>query len=131
MIANLKDARAMRRMGLPLDTPVEHRVFSKEYSHHWFALMDAHYKFMDIMYEFVDASTPAMLKRVRRRFDKLVALVKTSPRFEDATERAILATFKQKHALPFLEYWTDALDAIADGTGLTIYPGDIPTWVEG
>jgi hypothetical protein len=32
MIANLKDARAMRRMGLPLDTPVEHRVFSKEYA---------------------------------------------------------------------------------------------------
>ena len=38
-ITNLEDARALQRMGYPLDTPVEYREFSKEYTRHWVALM--------------------------------------------------------------------------------------------
>jgi hypothetical protein len=59
-ITNLEDARAMQRMGMPLDTPVEHRMFSAEYTRHWVKLMNAHLKFIRTMGKYSKALTPAM-----------------------------------------------------------------------
>jgi hypothetical protein len=33
-ITRLEDARALKRMGVPLNTPIEDRTFSEEYSEH-------------------------------------------------------------------------------------------------
>jgi hypothetical protein len=35
---NLEDANSLKRMGLPLNMPVEHRKFARESSKHWLAL---------------------------------------------------------------------------------------------
>jgi hypothetical protein len=129
-ITNLEDARAMQRMGMPLDTPVEHRMFSAEYTRHWVKLMNAHLKFMRTMGKYSKSLTPAMWGKMGRRFDELITLVKMSPPFEDDTEQAILEMWKQGYAFPFLGYWAGALDAVEDGAELTIRPGDIPMWVE-
>jgi hypothetical protein len=48
----------MQRMGMPLDTPVEHRKFSAEYSRHWVALMNAHLKFMRCVFKHSRSPTP-------------------------------------------------------------------------
>ena len=66
----LDDARALKRMNIPLNTPVEHRTFSKAYSKHWFALMNAHTEFMLAMREYCDDADPrpGKWKLVRRRF---------------------------------------------------------------
>ena len=59
-VTNLEDARAMQRMGMPLDTPVEHRMFSAEYTRYWVKLMNAHLKFMRTMGKYSKSLTPAM-----------------------------------------------------------------------
>lgn len=129
-VTNLEDARAMQRMGMPLDTPVEHRMFSAEYTRHWVALMNAHLKFMRCVFKHSQSPTPKTWAKMDRRFDELSALAQTSPPLKDDTEQTILETFKQERAFPFLEYWAGALDAVEDGAELTIRPGDIPMWVE-
>ena len=129
-ITNLQDARAMQRMGMPLDTPVEHRKFSAEYTRHWVKLMEAHHKFMRTLSKYSQSATPAAWAKVDRRFDELMAVVKTSPPLKDDVEQTILDAFKQGRAFPFLEYWAGALDAVEDGAELTIRSGDIPTWVD-
>jgi hypothetical protein len=35
---NLEDANSLKRMGLPLNMPVEHRKLARESSKHWLAL---------------------------------------------------------------------------------------------
>jgi DNA invertase Pin-like site-specific DNA recombinase len=42
----LENARVFKRMKMPLNTPVENRTFSPEYTRHWVLLMDAHGGFM-------------------------------------------------------------------------------------
>jgi hypothetical protein len=129
-ITNLEDARAMQRMGIPLDTPVEHRMFSAEYTRHWIKLMQAHHKFILTMVKYSKSLTPAMWNKMGRRFDELITLVQTSPPFEDANEQAFLEMWKQRYAFPFLEYWAGAFDAAEDGAVLKIHSRDIPKWVE-
>src|SRR5437879_312417 len=72
MVTKLKDAKALKKMGAPLNTPVEQREFSKEYSKHWFALMKAHDRFMLAVGEYADddsplAGTPGMWRLLRGR----------------------------------------------------------------
>lgn len=129
-ITDLQDARALQRMGYPLDTPVEHRWFSAEYTRHWVAMMNAHLKFMRCVIKCSQSSTPAAWGKVQQRFDELIAVVQTSRPLKDDMELAILEEFKQGNAFPFLQYWADALAAVENGAELTIRPGDIPTWVE-
>jgi hypothetical protein len=33
-------------------------------------------------------------------------------------------------AIPFVEYWQNAIEAVDAGTPLTIRPGDIPKWTD-
>jgi hypothetical protein len=129
-VTNLEDARAMQRMSYPLDTPVEHRMFSKEYTRHWVKLMEAHIKFMRTMSKYSQSLTPAMWNKMGRRFDELITLVQTSPPFEDDTEQALHEMWKQRYAFPFLEYWAGVFDAAEDGAVLKISSDDIPMWVE-
>ena len=129
-ITNLEDARAMQRMGMPLDTPVEHRWFSAEYTRHWIKLMNAHHKFMRTMGKYSESLTPAMWNKMCRRFDELITLVQTSPPFKDDNEQAIHEAWKQGYAAPFLKFWAGAFDAAEDGAVLKISSSDIPMWVE-
>jgi hypothetical protein len=46
-ITSLEDARALKRLGVPLNTPIEHREFSPAYTDHWVDLMVAQAKFVE------------------------------------------------------------------------------------
>jgi hypothetical protein len=37
---NIEDANSLKRMGLPLSMPVEHRKFARENSKHWSDLLE-------------------------------------------------------------------------------------------
>ena len=46
MVTKLEHARAFKQMNIPLNTPVEERIFSAEYTRHWVHLMSAQDEFM-------------------------------------------------------------------------------------
>ena len=135
-ITKLENARVLKQMGAPLDTPVEERVCSLDYSRHWFALMDARDKFMVAVGEYAGSSpragSPCKWRLVRRRhtaLDKAARrCVDLLGRLQDVNERAILKSFLDQRAGPFIRFWADAIDAVDGGTPLTIRPGDIPPW---
>jgi hypothetical protein len=58
-ITKLEHTRVLKQIGWPLDTPVEERAFSLDYSRHWFALMDASDKFMAAVGEYAGSSPRA------------------------------------------------------------------------
>ena len=45
-------------------------------------------------------------------------------------EYALLGSFIIERALPFFEFWKDAIDTVDAGGNLTIQPGDLPQWID-
>jgi hypothetical protein len=128
-VTELQDAKALKRMHLPLNTPMEHREFSSEYTRHWVALLEAYAGFMVAVIKYSGTTSEAKWRTVVRRYNELVTLTEKEPPFKDENERVILAMFKEMRAIPFLEYWGDLIDAVEDGVeGLVIKPGDAPLW---
>src|SRR5437016_13926954 len=75
-ITSIGDARALKAANLPLNLPVEHRPFSREYTRHWVRLMDAHGAFVRAINDYVAgprAGSPGKWKLVRRRLTALDA----------------------------------------------------------
>ena len=131
-IINIHDAKAFKRMGMPLNTPVETRYFSEAYSRQWFGLDKVRDAFMFALYDY-DGET-VKWKRIKKRFDGLIKAVNRCNacigKLEDPNEQMILHAILEQRAVPFLQYWEDALDAIDNGATLTITPADWPRWTE-
>ena len=49
---------------------------------------------------------------------------------QDATEYALLRWFVAERAIPFIDFWANAIITIAEGNGLTIRPEDVPPWTD-
>jgi hypothetical protein len=49
---------------------------------------------------------------------------------QDGHEYMVLASFITERALPFIQFWADAVDAVEAGTAMRIDLGDIPPWIE-
>jgi hypothetical protein len=50
---------------------------------------------------------------------------------QDGHECLLLSRFLTERAIPFVEFWEGAIDAVDAGATLTIEPGDIPLWMDG
>ena len=139
-VTRLEHARHLKQAGLPLNTPVEDRTFSAAYSKHWLPLMDAHAAFMRAIGEFSDTQAPGKLTLAKRRLAALDAAtarcvdfmseLDTSDAEQDMHEAALLQFFITERALPFLEFWENAVAAVDAGTALTINLADIPRWTD-
>lgn len=148
MVTKLEHARALKQMKMPLETPVEERTFSAEYTGHWVHLMDAYDEFMRAVNEYTTgtrAGSPGKWKLIRRRlvaldqaFRQCVAFLGKlggdvlPPVFQteqDEQEHAMLGHFLTERAEPFIQFWRDAIDGVDAGASLEIKPGDIPTWL--
>jgi hypothetical protein len=148
-ITDLDDARFLKRAGLPLDLPLTHREFSREYSEHWLGLMNAHSRFTIAVLEYSEGArsgSSGKWKLVKRRFgdvrkamrdcDAFVSKLSGNvmpPVFEseqDEHECSLLSYFLADRAMPFVEYWQSAIAAVDGGTSLTIEPRDMPKWID-
>ena len=150
-IMRLDDARVLKKLGRPLNTPITHHAFSEAYSRHWFALMDAHTKFENAMFRFLldETQSPSKWWSARRRFIALereadrcvgfwIALggntpLDAAPVFkseQDAREYALLDFFISKRACPFLEFWQNAIEEAEAGNVPTFKLSDIPPWLD-
>lgn len=49
---------------------------------------------------------------------------------QDVHEYVLLGAFIAERALPFIEFWADAVDVVEAGGTLTITASDIPRWVD-
>ena len=151
-IVRLQDARALKQLCLLHSTPVNDQQCSEAYSRHWLALMNAHMEFMNAVCECSDAEPDAVSPCLWQAGRRLEALQKAAghcvdfvaelggdvpagaePVFksdQDATEYVLLRWFVAERAIPFIDFWANAFIAIADGSGLTIRPEDIPPWTD-
>jgi hypothetical protein len=66
---NLQDARALKRMGMPLNTPVERREFSEAYSKQWLGLMKAHGNFCGALAGYIEVSSAPKWRKLRKSVD--------------------------------------------------------------
>jgi hypothetical protein len=149
IITKIDDARHLKRAGLPLNLPVTHREFSRKYTEHWLGLMNAHDHFMNAVHQYSDdihAGSAVQWRLVKRRLDGMFKGMRQCEAFmhklggrvmprlfkseQDVHEYLILSAFLAERARPFTEYWQRAIDAVDNGTPLTIRMGDIQKWVD-
>jgi hypothetical protein len=134
---------------LPVNLPLEHRTFSDEYSEHWFGLIEAHARFMVAVTDYCDGARSGSLgkwKLLRRRFAALGRSMQDCDAFvgklggdsvppvyksdHDRGECYAMTYFLTDRAMPFAEFWQGVINAIDDGTPLTINASDIPKWLD-
>jgi hypothetical protein len=134
MVVRLEDARALKRMNAPLNTPVEEREFSPACKTRWDGLMDAQGAFMIALHEYVARGSLGKWRKLKR---KLMTLDRAATRCvefassqEENPERGLMIYFLHSRAVPFILYWAGAIDAVDAGAELTINPGDIPKWFD-
>ena len=152
-ITRLEHARILKQLNIPLNTQVEDRNFSQKYTEHWEVLMNAHIEFMLAMCEAFDgaqAQSPGKWQLVRRRLTALNRAANRCVEFvaelggnvgadaepvfkseQDEQEYVLLGWFIAERAIPFIEYWAEAIDTVDAGSELTIEPGDVPPWTDG
>jgi hypothetical protein len=144
MITNLQDAKALKKMGAALNTPVVHREFSREFGRHWRSLVHAQVRFLNAVFEYAaDGQNASVRKRqqVDRRLDDITKAIRRSDAFagrlgdanrsdQDRHEQDILTSFLIQRAVPFAEFWQEAIEALDNGVSLEIKPKDIPVWFD-
>jgi hypothetical protein len=135
MITNLEDT---------LNMPVIHREFSRAFDRHWDGLAYAQIKFLISVFGYAaDGQDASVRKRgqVGRRLDDITKAIRRSGAFtdkagdanrsdQDRYEQDILASFLIQRAVPFVEFWQEAIEALDDGVSLGIKPSDIPVWFD-
>jgi hypothetical protein len=77
-ITRLEDARALKQIGAPLNTPIEGRTFTTECSRHWFRVMKAHADFMVAVRSGKRAGTMGKWRALKRRL-KALGLTRKGP----------------------------------------------------
>jgi hypothetical protein len=134
-ITDIQDAKAFKRMGVPLNTPVtETRTFSHAYSKQWFSLGKAHDDFCGALADYIEAQSVPVWRKLCKSLNGIAREVKRAEvrlgKFEDSIEQALMVAFLQQRAIPFFEYWAQALEAVDDGATLEITPADWPIWTD-
>ena len=136
-ITSLRDAKARKKPGA-------HREFSHEFHKHWDRLVYAQVGLLNAIFQYAAVGTNASIRKRRKvghRIDDLTYAICRSDafaaRFADASgseqrkyEQGILASFLIQRAVPFVEFWQEAIEALDRGVSLEIKPRDIPIWFD-
>jgi hypothetical protein len=127
-ITKLENAKAMRRMCMPLNTPVIERTFSKQYSRLWVRYMKACMAFARATLDHSKKCNRKSWKRCDAAFHELIEInnicVQSSenPKWDEG-ERGILLALHEQKLWPFLE---EVAPAFEPGEPITLPP--IKTW---
>jgi hypothetical protein len=142
-ITCLQDAKAIKKMGAPLSTAVVDHKFSLEFSKHWEGLVYAQLSFLNAVFKYARGQNASVHKRreVGRGLDDIIKAIRRSDAFagklgdanrsdQDRHEQNILGFFLIQRAVPFVEFWQEAIEALDHGVSLKIKPCDIPVWFD-
>ena len=150
-ITDITDARYFKRKGLPLNSPVEHGTFSKEYSRHWVRLQKAYDELCGAMLAFIEASEHDVsfpkwkafkrgVKALEKEADRCNAFVgklcgmkspsdkPTCKTEQDKHEAHIMSFFLRKRAVPTLIYFESIIFVAETAGEVRIRQEDIPLW---
>jgi hypothetical protein len=121
-VTNVRDARALRSMGLPLNTEVKDGgTLSAEYSRRFRAILESYSGVIGaVIKQDSDKLLPAFQKFMRQvsraRAAKLTA----------THERAILNHFLQTRVQPAAEFWDEIIETLFSGKRVRVRREDIP-----
>lgn len=131
-VTSLGDAKAQKRMGVPLNTPVEHREFARESTKHWVALWNDLNAFCNAMCAYHDDSNEKTFEAWKRVLGKMgrhaKALLTHADRLEDRDEAAILYAFVERQVAPFRDGWCEVFEALEEGEPVTMRPINEWAW---
>jgi hypothetical protein len=140
-ITHLQDAKALKAIGVPSNTPVAHHKFSVKFSRHWGSLVVAQVRFLNAVFKYAAEGQNASVRRRRQvgsRLDDITKAIRRCDAFvvgganrsdQDEREKGILALLIQR-AVPFVEFWQETIEAIANGASPEIKWRDIPVWFD-
>jgi hypothetical protein len=134
---SLREEKAQNKSGA-------HCKFSLEFIEHWNRLVYAQIRFLNAIFECADDWKRASVRKrqhVGYRLGEITKAIRRSDAFEgtvdnahgpenDRSEHDILKSFLLLHAVPFVEFWQEAIEALDNGTSLKIKPRDIPIWFD-
>jgi hypothetical protein len=141
-ITRLQDAKALNESGVACDTPVAHHRFSPKFWRHWDSLVVAQIRFLNAVFKYAAEGQNASVRRRRQvgsRLDDITKAIRRCDAFvvgganrsdQDEHEKGILALFLIRRAVPFVEFWRETIEAIANGASSEIKWRDIPVWFD-
>jgi hypothetical protein len=83
---DIQDARAMKRMGAPLNTPVEHKYFDRGVSKHWIKLANAETGLDRALVEYIKGSragTHGKFNTIKRQNQTLSKVAADAQKFAE------------------------------------------------
>jgi hypothetical protein len=130
-LTRIEDARAMKAMGWPLDTPVVDRVMSKGAAMQYKALVKAYAVFEKAWNEFAQVESIGKWKLQRRRLDDLHRISAKAREFALAQrdgddDSALVIAHVAMRMDEFIRYWHEVNEILEAGEPVEIRPTDIP-----
>jgi hypothetical protein len=135
-----QDVKALKEMDSSLNTPAPHHRFSLKFSKLESALVLAQLRFLRAAFKYVPEGQNASVRkrqRVGSRLDDITKVIRRCDAFvvgdasrsdQHELEKGILELFLVQRAVPFVEFWRESIEAIANGASLDIKWRDIPVW---
>jgi hypothetical protein len=131
---DIEDAKAMKRMGLPLNTPIEHRVFQHETSKQFIRLWDDLAAFCLKMFDYNADPSEKSFKAWTRVLDKMDRHAEAALKYaaglkggDHEAEGSLLYAFLSQRVVPFMEGWDEIFEAVESGEEVEIAP--VSQWV--
>ena len=106
-------------------------------------MVDAQVRFLYAVFKYAGRKNASVYKRqqVGRRLGEITNAIRRSEAFvgrlSDASrsdqtrhEQDILTSFLIERAVPFVEFWREAIEGLDNGVSLEIKPKDIPVWFD-
>ena len=122
----------MKRMGAPLNTPVEERQFAVEGSKRYCGLWDDLTEFCLAMFDYNKAATRKNYETWKKAHRKIYrdarALIAYAGELEDQIEGRCLTAFVDTKVKPFCEGWLEVFEALEDGEQIIIARVDKWEW---
>ena len=120
--------------GTSTDTPVVHGERSLAFHRCCNSLAYAQIRFLNTVRKFAGGQTDHRRRLVGRRLDDITKAIRRCDAFAGKPsgakrEQDILACFLIQQAVPFVEFWREAIEAVDKGVSLQVKWRDIPVWL--
>jgi hypothetical protein len=139
-VTRSRDAKALNEMCASLNTAVVHDKFGLKLSELCDALVIAQLRFLRAAFKYVQEGQNASVRKRRlvgSRLNEIAKVIHRCDAFvgkpanrsdQDEHERDIVVRFLIQRAIPFVEFWQETIEAIAQGASPEIKWRDIPVW---
>jgi hypothetical protein len=135
-----QDVKGPKEMCASLNTAVVHDKFGLKLSELCDALVIAQLRFLRAAFKYVQEGQNASVRKRRlvgSRLNEIAKVIHRCDAFvigaanrcdQDEHDQNTLALFLSQQAVPFVEFWQETIEAVANGASLEMKWRDIPVW---